>query len=85
MGNTASGPGAYTLNFTPENRIGEGTYADVYKVQKKDTKEWCAAKLHKIPLSFFDSLQKLGYDRELEILKETDHPFVIKYKDEFVY
>jgi hypothetical protein len=39
MGIIASktGPGAYTINFIPENRIGSGNYADVYKIQKKDT------------------------------------------------
>ena len=29
---------AYTINLTSENRLGDGEYADVYKVQKKDTK-----------------------------------------------
>jgi hypothetical protein len=28
---------AYTINFTNENRIGGGQYADVYKIQKKNT------------------------------------------------
>jgi serine/threonine protein kinase len=31
------------------------------------------------------SLEKLGYDRELQILQETSHPFVVKYMEEFVY
>jgi hypothetical protein len=56
MGNRASGAGAYTINLIPENRIGGGQYADVYKIQKKDTKEWCAAKFLKVPISFFTSL-----------------------------
>ena len=47
MGNTASGEGAYKIKLTPENRIGGGTYADVYKVQKKDNLEFCAAKFIK--------------------------------------
>jgi serine/threonine protein kinase len=79
MGNTASGVGAYKIKLTPENRIGGGQYADVYKVQKNDNKQFYAAKFLKVPLTFINSLEKLGYDRELEILKETDHPFVIKY------
>jgi hypothetical protein len=29
---------AYKIDLTSENRIGGGTYADVYKIQKKDTK-----------------------------------------------
>jgi serine/threonine protein kinase len=32
-----------------------------------------------------DNMEKLGYDRELKILQEIDHPFVIKYMEEFVY
>ncbi len=32
-----------------------------------------------------EKLQKLGYDRELEILQKTSHPFVIKYMEEFIY
>jgi hypothetical protein len=38
MGNRAAGAGAYTINLISENRLGGGQYADVYKVQKKDTK-----------------------------------------------
>ena len=36
MGSTHSGAGAYKIKLTPENRIGGGTYADVYKVFKYD-------------------------------------------------
>ncbi len=32
-----------------------------------------------------DKLQKLGYDRELDILQKTSHPLVIKYMEEFIY
>ena len=85
MGNTASGAGAYKIKLIPENRIGGGQYADVYKVQKKDTKQLYAAKFLKVPIKYINSLEKLGYDRELQILKETNHPFVIKYQDEFMY
>jgi serine/threonine protein kinase len=85
MGNTASGAGAYKIKLTSDNRLGGGQYADVYKIQKKDTKEFYAAKLLKVPIQYINSLEKLGYDRELQILKETDHPFVIKYQDEFMY
>ena len=75
---------AYTIDIN-SNRLGGGTYADVYKVQKKDTKQYYAAKILKPEYSFIESLGKMGYDRELQILKETDHPFVIKYHDEFEY
>jgi hypothetical protein len=32
MGNAASGVNAYTIKLIPENKIGGGQYADVYKV-----------------------------------------------------
>ena len=79
MGNRTSGAGAYTIKLIPENKIGGGQYADVYIIQKILTKKFYAAKFLKVPLLFISSLEKLGYDRELQILKETDHPFVIKY------
>jgi serine/threonine protein kinase len=30
-------------------------------------------------------LDRLGYDRELAILQEVNHPFLMKYIEEFVY
>jgi serine/threonine protein kinase len=85
MGNTASGVGAYKIKLIPENKLGGGQYADVYKIKKKATKEWYAAKFLKVPMLHINSLEKMGYDRELQILKETNHPFVIKYQDEFIF
>ena len=32
-----------------------------------------------------DSKDKMGYDRELEILQEAEHPFIIEYIDKFDY
>jgi hypothetical protein len=36
-GDAASGADAYTINLTDDNKLGGGNYADVYKIQKKDT------------------------------------------------
>ena len=47
MGNKAAGAGACKINLTSENRVGCGEYADFYKVQKKDTKQYYAAKILK--------------------------------------
>jgi serine/threonine protein kinase len=79
MGNSSSGEGAYNITLTDEYRIGGGNYADVYKIQHKSSEKFYAAKFLKVPLSFLSSLEKMGYDRELEILKQNNHPFVIKY------
>ena len=51
----------------------------------KDEKTACAAKIFKVPFKLMDSLEQLGYDRELKILQETTHPFVVKYMEEFFY
>jgi serine/threonine protein kinase len=87
MGNSATkGPDAYHMKLTKENKLGEGTYGAVYKIKTKSKPSIpCAAKIFKIPLKMMDSLDQLGYDRELKILQETSHPFVIKYMEEFVH
>ena len=53
----ATGADAYTINLIPENRIGGGQYADVFKVQTKDSKEWCAAKFIKAQKEDFNTLE----------------------------
>ena len=86
MGNSATkGPYAYLMKLTEKKKLGEGTYGAVYKVKTKVNRRPCAAKIFKIPLKMMDSLDQLGYDRELKVLQETSHPFVIKYMEEFVY
>jgi|LauGreDrversion4_2_1035121.scaffolds.fasta_scaffold98086_3 hypothetical protein len=32
-----------------------------------------------------DSEEKLSFDRELKILKESNYPFIIEYIEEFLY
>jgi hypothetical protein len=82
--NTASasqGEKAYIIKLEKANRIGGGTYADVYRIRKKDKNSniMYAAKFLKVPMEYMDNLEKKGYDVELKILKDTNHPFVIKY------
>ena len=47
MGPRQSKADAYTINLTSNNSLGGGEYADVYKIQKKDTKQLYAAKFIK--------------------------------------
>jgi hypothetical protein len=42
-------------------------------------------KYSKLPLSNMSSKEEMGYERELKILKEADHPFLIEYIEEFPY
>ena len=45
----------------------------------------CAAKIYHIPEHFMNKLEEMGHGREVEILKEADHPFLIEYIEEFSY
>ena len=38
-----------------------------------------------MPGDFMTAAEKLSYDREVEVLQIVNHPFVIKYKDSFIY
>ena len=76
-----SGENAYDIDLSDENLMGEGSYAKVYKIYTKDERKAYAAKILKVPLKYMDEVEKLGYERELQILRGTRHPFIIKFKD----
>jgi serine/threonine protein kinase len=76
-----SGEHAYNISLVKENFIGEGTYSDVYKIYSKDQQEVYAGKFLKISPENMSPEDKLGYERELEILKSIDSPYIIKYVD----
>jgi serine/threonine protein kinase len=78
MGNVpTSGEEAYKFTLDEANKLGEGSFATVYKVKRLHDNQLCAAKIFKIPLSNMNSKEEMGYERELKILKEADHPFII--------
>ena len=82
MGNKASkASDAYKIKLISDYRLGGGQIADVYKVQKKDTKEFYAAKFLKAKYSNIQHLENLGNYRE----PQTYHPFIIEYQDDFMY
>lgn len=83
MGNDQSK--AYSIKLTEKNRLGKGTYGTVYKITKKDTQTLCAAKIFNVPCKEMKDIDQHDYKKELEILKETSHPFVLKYIEEFTY
>ncbi len=51
-------------------------------MRKKDGL-WCAAKIFKLNRTSMYKIDELGIERETEILKKVDHPFIIKHIDEF--
>ena len=73
------------MKLNDTNKLGEGNYGEVYKIMTKDKQTTCAAKIFKVPFKQMSSLEQMGYDRELKILQNSSHPFVIKYMEEFVY
>jgi hypothetical protein len=56
------------MKLNDKNKLGEGAYGAVYKIMTNDEKTACAAKIFKIPFKMMNSLEQLGYDRELKIL-----------------
>jgi serine/threonine protein kinase len=79
MGNNSS------YDIKPENKIGKGSFAVVYKVKKPGSQEICAAKVYNVPIQMMIAREQQGYERELKILKNVNHPFVIRYIEEFTY
>ena len=86
MGNTQSKrEDEYIIKLKDKYKLGSGAYGTVYKIIRKDNKRPYAAKIYNVPYEIMTPQQKLGYERELKILQETSHPFVINYIEEFVY
>ena len=73
----SSSEDAYNIELIDDNLLGEGSYGQVYKIKRKIDGLDCAAKIFKVPLNYMDSIEQLSYDRELKILKQADHPFII--------
>jgi len=88
MGNLFSdskGEDSYEMKLGDDNLLGEGSYAHVYRIKRKKDGFDCAAKIFKIPITLMDSKEESGVERELQILKQANHPFVIPYLEEFAY
>ena len=76
---------AYLINLTGEYKIGAGNSGDVYKIFSKDRQKVYACKFLKKSPEDMSSSERLGFERELEIIKNLDSPFIIKYYDNFIY
>lgn len=87
MGNTVStsGEDAYNITLDEANKLGEGSFAKVYKIKRKSDNQLCAAKIFKVSLNNMTAKEEMGFERELKILKEANHPFIIEYIEEFPY
>ena len=66
MGNNLiTGEKAYKIKLDEVNKLGEGSFATVYKIKRLKDKQLCAAKIFKISLSNMSSKEEMGYEREL--------------------
>ena len=61
--------------------LGAGAFANVYKITEKRTKTIYAAKFIKRLKDVMDSLDELSFKRELDIMKNCNHPLTIKIKE----
>ena len=73
----AKGEDSYKIKLNDDNFIGEGSYAQVYKIIRKKDELVCAAKIFNVPLALMNKKEETGYKREIEILKKSNHPFII--------
>ena len=66
-------------NYEIIKLLGEGQFGKVYKAKKKGSNEIYAIKITNI--ENFNENQKKYINQEREILKELDHPNILKYVD----
>ena len=60
-------------------KVGQGNYGSVYKIQKIKTGEIMAAKICKI-----ESNNSESFKREINMLKQCDSPYILKYYGSYI-
>ena len=45
------GEGAYKMEISEKNKIGKGSYAEVYKIKRKDNNQVFVATIFRVPIS----------------------------------
>ena len=65
--------------YTILEKLGQGNYGSVYKIQNKKTKEIFAAKISTILKSNIEN-----YKKEINVLKQCNNPYIIKYKNSYI-
>ncbi|CAG9467105.1 unnamed protein product [Pedinophyceae sp. YPF-701] len=82
MAMTAEGhPVARAEQFQLITLLGRGSYGSVYKAKNTDTGDFVAIKV--IPTSLADSGAAATVRKEIEILKDCNHPNVVRYHGSF--
>lgn len=75
---------AYTYKLDLEHLIGEGGFADVFRVIRKHDQKEFALKRSKRPLGMYNDLDQQALREEIRIMKDNSHPFIVKLIDDFV-
>jgi hypothetical protein len=65
--------------------VSDGHTAIIYRIKKKDSNKDYAAKILRIPTFMMDTESQCSNETELAILKKCNHPFIIKFIEEFQY
>jgi len=79
------GEDAYEISLTKEYLIDAGNYGEVYKIKAKNEEKLYAGKFLKINPAYMNAEDRLGLERELEIMQNLNSSFIIKYHDTFLY
>lgn len=62
--------------YTVDQQIASGTFSIVFTGTNKETNAKCAIK--RVPMNNLSSKQLKAFDRQLELLRDLDHPHVVK-------
>ncbi len=71
-------------NYVIINKLGKGSFGSVYKVRHKTTNEIRAMKIIKNPLNSTDNRLDNKFLREIQVLKELEHPNIIKIFEYYI-
>ena len=69
-------------NFQFLSILGKGSYSWVYKVRRKDNKQFYALK--KVQMSTLSEKEKANALNEVRLLASIKHPNVVAYKEAFI-
>ena len=72
-------------DFANEERLGETHYSLNCKVVRRYDRMVCVAKRLKTLKEDMTDEQKACHQRELKFVKESKHPLIVQYVDDFIF
>ena len=82
LASNGSGPQGKISDYEILNKLGEGSFGTVYKVQRKNDKKTCVMK--QINMSKMNSRARNEAKNEVTILSQLDNDYIVKYYDSFL-